>query len=419
MLRFLKVLTPFVVGFLFLSILASHLTEKKVKREIPILTTGKPELCLLCHEEKIQEKAHAVEMVGCSGCHLGNPLTPSKASAHRGLVKNPSDLRVIDKTCGQSNCHPQDIKKIRNALMATNHGIMRRLLQVFGEEKLLENYPHLKVADLYSGEGLLKKSEALDYFRKLCGSCHLYLEKEKLPDFLSEKGGGCSACHLQGNRTDLREKGLHPKLVKKVPLEKCVLCHNRSGRIGLTYQGLYETPQGGIYDQKWLDGRELVKIKPDVHFKAGLHCTDCHIREEVMGDGNFYREIASALEVTCETCHEGPLKTKKGRILPQLKLIGGQLFQEGKFTGKLHPVKRKAEACKDPKHQRLSCSACHSHYMPQCMGCHVRFDPKEKHLDKIKAGETKGLWEEYESYREILKPVLAVKDNKVVPVTPG
>jgi len=410
----------FLAGVLF-SLLIYSLTPKfkSEKREIPVLTTGKPELCLLCHEEKIQERAHQREVLGCSSCHLGNPLTPTKDEAHKGLVKNPADLRVIERTCGQANCHPGDVKKVRNSLMATNHGILRRLIEVFGEKELLKKYPHLKVADLYHSTSAFEQSKALDYFRKLCGSCHLYLEKEKFEGFLAEKGGGCVACHLEGKKEDLKQKKLHPKLVKAIPLEKCVKCHNRSGRIGLTYQGLYETPQGGIFDKRLPDGREVVKITPDVHYQKGLQCIDCHTRDEVMGNGSFYKGISESLEVRCETCHLEEGKTEKGRTLSQLIHTDEGLFQKRKLDGKFLPIKRPKEVCQAKIHERLSCSACHATYMPQCMGCHVRFNPKERHLDKIKARETEGLWEEHESYRVLEDPPLALYQGKIYPVTPG
>lgn len=393
--------------------------ERDLKKGIPILITGRPELCLLCHEEKIQEKAHSVEILGCSSCHLGNPLANSKGEAHRGIVKNPSDLRVVEKTCGQPNCHPGDIKKVRNSLMATNHGILKRLLYVFKEEKILQNFPNIKVADLYTKPKDFEKNLALDYFKKLCASCHLYLEKEKFKGFLAEKGGGCSACHLLGSKEDLKRKKLHPKLSKAVPLDKCVKCHNRSGRLGFTYQGLYEGSQGGIFHELWIDGRELIKIEPDVHFKAGLHCIDCHTREEIMGEEIFHKNTEEAIEITCETCHKEKGLTKKRRTLKNLIQRDHKLFLRSKLTGKEHPIKPPSSRCEDKIHQRLSCSACHSKYMPQCMGCHIRYNPKETHLDKILARETKGLWEEHESYRRITDPPLAVKNNKIVPVAPG
>ncbi|MFN3567605.1 MAG: hypothetical protein ACK4UR_01690 [Caldimicrobium sp.] len=410
------------LGLLFITGL-SQKKEKIQKKEIPLLTTGKPELCLLCHEEKIQEKAHSREILGCSSCHLGNPLAKTKKEAHKGIIKNPSDLRVIHKTCGQPNCHPSDIKKVRHSLMATNHGIIRRLLFIFGEEKILQKFPNLSVWDLYEKKDneLLGKSLALNYYKKLCGSCHLYLDKNQWKGFgfLSEKGGGCSACHLLGSSDDIKTKKIHPKLTKEISIEKCVKCHNRSGRIGFTYQGLYESPQGGIYHKLWIDGRELLKIEPDVHFKADLHCIDCHIREEIMGDEKFYTAIEKAIEISCETCHRGELLTKKGRTLPNILKKEGKIYLKGKLSKKEHLIKRPSQSCTNPLHRRLSCSACHSKYMPQCMGCHVKYDPRDTHMDKILAKETLGLWEEYESYRRINDPPLAIKENKIVPVAPG
>ncbi len=416
---FLGFFIAFLFSFYFLTLRSFQQNPLSPKREIPILTTGKPELCLLCHREKIPERAHSVEILGCSSCHLGNPLTSDKIQAHKGMIKNPSDLRVIERTCGQANCHPGDGKKVKNSLMATNHGILLRLIQVFKEDFLLKDFPNLKVADLYDSKASLEKSYALDYFKKLCGSCHLYLEKEKFKNFLAEKGGGCSACHLSRSKEDLKKKKFHPKLTKFVELEKCIQCHNRSGRIGLTYQGLYETQQGGIYDLLWKDGRKLKKISPDIHYTKGLHCIDCHTREEIMGDGTFYKNIESALEITCETCHKEKGKTKKLRKLSQIWVKNNKVFQKLKFKEKILEIKSPSDWCQRSYHKRLSCSACHSHYVPQCMGCHVRFDPKETHLDKIKAVETKGLWEEHESYRTFEDPPLAIKGDKIVPVTPG
>ena len=386
------------------------------KKEVPLLTTGKPEGCLFCHDEKVEEKVHAREMLGCSSCHLGNPLTVDYRAAHKGVVKNPSDLRIVHKTCGQANCHPQDLKKVKNSLMATNHGILVRLLKVFGEEAILKEHPNISVEDLYS---LRTSSLALDYFKKLCGSCHLFLEKGRLPDFLAEKGGGCSACHLVGKKEDLKKRKLHPRLTAKIPLEKCVLCHNRSGRIGFTYQGLYEDEQSGAGEVVYIDGRKLRKIKPDVHYKAGLHCIDCHTRDEVMGNGTFYRKIEDALQVDCETCHLRKGLTKAGTRLANIVERDGKVFQKGKVDERWHLVKALSKDCQDKYHRRLSCSACHAKYVPQCYGCHVRYDPRERHLDKILARETKGLWEEHESYRRIDEPTLAVKKDKIVVVTPG
>jgi hypothetical protein len=204
-----------------------------------------------------------------------------------------------------------------------------------------------------------------------------------------------------------------------MPLDKCVLCHNRSGRVGFTYQGLYEDEQSGEGEVTFIDGRKLRRIEPDVHYKAGLHCIDCHTRDEVMGNGTFYHNIEEALQVDCEACHVRKGLTKAGTKLANIVEREGKVFQKGKLDEKWHVVKAPSRDCKDRFHRRLSCTACHAKYVPQCYGCHVRHDPRERHLDKILGKETKGLWEEHESYRRIDEPTLAVKKGKIVVVTPG
>lgn len=95
---------------------------------------------------------------------------------------------------------------------------------------------------------------------------------------------------------------------------------------------------------------------------------------------------------------------RKGKKDGKSEKARWKAFLRGKFTGRFQEIKSPSEKYQDHHHRRLSCSACHAHYMLQCMGCHVRFDPRDRHFDKIWARERKGLWEEHESYREIEKP---------------
>ncbi|QER41400.1 hypothetical protein F1847_01090 [Thermodesulfobacterium sp. TA1] len=392
------------------------------KKEPFRLTSGEVELCVACHQEVVPEKVHEKKILGCAYCHLGNPYTLDFKEAHKRLIKNPGDLRYAHLTCGQPGCHPTEINQVKNSLMATNHGMIRRLLEVFEEKEILSLYPNLTVEKLYQKEVYYKtrNSLGLDYYKKLCGSCHLWLEKGKLPYFLKEKGGGCTACHLVKPEKENNSQKLHPKLVKYPPMENCVRCHNRSGRIGFTYQGLYENEQGGIGDTVWIDGRLLTRVSPDVHFEKGLACIDCHTKEEVMGDGNFYENLHQALEVTCETCHDGTGITKKGRRLKNFKKKGSQVFLETKEKSSLLLIKKPVKPCRIYYHRRLTCVSCHAKHIPDCYGCHIKYDPRDTHLDKVLAKETKGLWIEHESYRRLTSPTLAVEGNQtIVTVTPG
>jgi hypothetical protein len=41
----------------------------------------------------------------------------------------------------------------------------------------------------------------------------------------------------------------------------------------------------------------------DIHLEKGMHCVDCHFRQDVHGDGNLYNEPRAAIEISCEDCH--------------------------------------------------------------------------------------------------------------------
>src|SRR5882724_3667106 len=41
----------------------------------------------------------------------------------------------------------------------------------------------------------------------------------------------------------------------------------------------------------------------DIHLDKGMHCVDCHFRQDAHGDGNLYNEPRAAIEISCEDCH--------------------------------------------------------------------------------------------------------------------
>ena len=411
--------------------------------QVTTTTSGRVDLCLGCHKER-PDKAHGREVLGCAVCHMGNPLAGDMQRAHRGMVLNPGELRFVDRTCGQSGCHPKEVTWVKNSLMATNRGIISTLRFYWGETS--NHNEDLSVKTL-KDTGM--DSPALDYYRKMCGSCHLWVERRTLPSFLIDRGGGCTACHLV-------EKGrAHPWIVKDIPIENCVRCHNRSGRIGLSYQGQmesegYGTPyEGGDFSpRQYVDGRFYRVLKDDIHHRKGMICIDCHTQKEVMGDGRRRAHFEGQLEVTCKTCHGDPKTLKaiselQGANLsvsnplahqqvgrntgpPRLDIVekGGSFFLRGKQDKKLHPLDSPDPiACLQPVHHRLSCQACHSKWVPQCYGCHILQDKTKTQLDKIAIKETPGRWEEFRSFIRHTCPPLGVFDHgkyqQVVILVPG
>ena len=47
----------------------------------------------------------------------------------------------------------------------------------------------------------------------------------------------------------------------------------------------------------------------DIHLEKGMHCVDCHFRQDAHGDGNLYNEPRAAIEVDCVDCH-GSIRQK-------------------------------------------------------------------------------------------------------------
>jgi hypothetical protein len=415
--------------------------ESLIKRppELAVTKAGAVDMCLTCHKDEKLDPAHDPLVLGCAVCHLGDSLAVTADKAHRGIVKNPGDLRYAEKTCAAEGCHPTDIHKVKNSLMATNRGIIGTLLYYWGETKSQNTDKTV--------EGLQKSGEtsfALDYFRKLCASCHLWKQKGDMPDapaFFNDKGGGCAACHvtpppgvakppaLPGDNQDMpKETGKkpHPWLSKKVDSDHCIHCHNRSARIGLSYIGKYESEgygapfaHGQLSDQQLPGDRFYLRLADDIHHQRGMACIDCHTREEIMGDGTSYAHYEEQVEISCGTCHGAKLgKTGKGREMTNIDPAKRQLT--GKIDGKIRPLHGpKPGVCDFPAHKRLSCESCHSPWTPQCNGCHIERDMREKHLDKLTLTETAGRWREGRSYIRYEKPMLAVWDNHVVIVTPG
>ncbi len=425
-------------GFLITCILllnnpAFAVKIKNQATKVTITFNGQVDLCLDCHKDT-PDRAHGRQVIPCSSCHLGNPLAGTSFEAHKGMVLNPGELKIVHKTCGQEGCHVSEVNWVKNTLMATNRGIISTLRYYWGET---DNHNEKLTVWMLKNSSIT--SLAIDYFKKLCGTCHLYLERHKLPGFLAEKGGGCTACHF----LKLKENN-HPQITKAIPMENCVKCHNRSGRIGLTYQGLYEnegygTPfdEGDTSKEQLPDGRFVQKISPDIHFEKGLVCIDCHTKKELMGDGKQRAHLYDQVEIECTTCHGGSniLKTllreakdpkEKFPKLTNLVEKDGKFYLKGKTDGKLHPLNKfPKDKCKDKDHLRLSCQACHSKWVPQCYGCHVRYDRSEKQLDKLKLKESFGKWEEFKSFMRYEEPVLGVlegnssADSKVVILVPG
>ncbi|MHC4429511.1 MAG: hypothetical protein ACYS0D_13045, partial [Planctomycetota bacterium] len=212
--------------------------------------------------------------------------------------------------------------------------------------------------------------------------------------------------------TDHTEPGhpLNHTITKQIPTEQCLHCHHRGARIGLSYTGRAQMPPRlpsgpgvpGTTDVRFNGNYHYTVADtnpPDVHGAAGLHCIDCHVGTEIMGDHNIYGHMDQATKIECRTCHGTPaefpsLVDNDGEALPNVGVDGNDVFLISKVTGVQHDITLAMDAvasnpnaacAMNSNHIKaeggLECYACHSAWIPNCYGCHFERNEQEMGLN--------------------------------------
>lgn len=440
--------------------------------------------CLSCHEgiEKIADGPVMGEL-SCTDCHMGDGNARNEEAAHKGLYINPSDLRVVNETCG--TCHPDDVENVKRSLHATMAGMISGTRYDFGAQGRESKYATYAVeggaTDAYGSVASLKQIPSYDpskpegpensigddYLRNQCLRCHLWSDgHQRDGDY---RASGCAACHViysdkatyeGGDKAVakyLKDRPRFHKITSKIPETQCIHCHNRGGRTGVSFIGTMEsdaygtpwTKKGG--KQAKLHGKYYNHLKGDVHYERGMTCIDCHTQLDLHGDGHIFSKKEQAVEIRCVNCHGTPEKratliSARGNKLSNLQEKDGKIILTAKLTGKEHEVSQLKEAklSKEghtamvaiPSHmEKLECYACHARWAPQCYGCHIKQDINrpagdwintESPEDPSQAG-TKGNrkktafeWKESRSYLRWETPILGINaKGKVSPFITG
>lgn len=186
----------------------------------------------------------------------------------------------------------------------------------------------------------------------------------------------------------------------------------------------------------------------DIHAEKGMHCVDCHFKNDNHGDGNVYGEFHNAIEITCIDCHgtitsratlttSGPptanvslnfedLYTpskerqfvRRGNKIIQRSMLYDTLSWEipqlvdivdpnsEHFNAKARQAKLMTasgyewEGTSDPKAlvhtpEKMECYACHSSWVTNCFGCHLPQQANWKKEMNHFEGETSRNWTTY------------------------
>ena len=84
--------------------------------------------CVTCHETNAaMDPKHAF---ACIQCHGGDSKAENKDAAHVGLIKDPGDLKTVDKTCGA--CHPEEARRVKHSAMALAPRMINHTRFAFG-----------------------------------------------------------------------------------------------------------------------------------------------------------------------------------------------------------------------------------------------------------------------------------------------
>jgi len=404
-----------------------------------------PNECLGCHAYAPEDFSpmHAFAQAACTVCHGGDPKAGELPQAHAELVARPGDLRSEPDLC--AGCHPRQARQVEQSLMNTAQGLVRKTRQALGEAD------HHRID---AGLESLGDSPADSMLRKLCASCHLSHPLDPAEtDVTLVRGGGCSACHINARR-----QGHHPALSARVEDGRCFGCHSRSGRISLNYVGLAEIEpdqapgtQAPVY---LTDGRAVTHMPTDIHYQAGMTCVDCHTAGGVMGAGDNSGYKQQAVDIQCLDCHAAPAKVASlaqwpaaypelrrylqaralaDRPMPVTRHLGTPLWHiEVRADGSrlLHtkqggtalpiPEYRSEDHPLSEEHRRLSCSTCHSQWVPQCYGCHSEYDPQGRQWDHMLQRQSAGRWRETRwDVRAELPPLGVDGEDRIRPVAPG
>jgi hypothetical protein len=169
----------------------------------------------------------------------------------------------------------------------------------------------------------------------------------------------------------------------------------------------------------------------DIHLERGMHCVDCHFKQDNHGNTKLYGEVRAAIEIACEDCHgtayqratlrtSGPAAPEGGTNLellstpsgkPRFRRVGDKIIQTAmvamdagqprqwevpqvidtvtpghpRYNQKSHLAKtvrfeqdklvwgQRPDRPSDCAHDngKMSCVACHSSWNTSCYGCHL------------------------------------------------
>jgi hypothetical protein len=338
----MRKLIPLGSALLLLAVLLAWWLNSRQPEPVELIPTltGQPEYCLTCHTGLAEiSPSHPVETFGCVICHGGEALALNADLAHSSMRggANPSDLSVVEASCGGSNCHSgaeaedrNHIQRVMTSVQSTYAGAIVNILYTFGEQPDLTarfgiravSDDHITtstgVASLQTFEPATFGNPSVQKFAENCLTCHIYAPP--MDEAQYHRLTGCAACHTPN--IDSFPKGQIHQLTTAIPYTQCDTCHNR-GNYDL--QSMTFIPRT---DQS-VD-RLHAYYQPIAQFTKcewTLDCVDCHTRTEAMGDGDIHSSKKEIQYIQCATCHGTPTQLPLTKIITDPNDLAFRLAQ--------------------------------------------------------------------------------------------
>lgn len=278
--------------------------------------------CGQCHPKHVDVQWRSLMMTEAGKiqgvCWSFGGLTGYEHKFGNYAVENPSDPEARSGSQAYK-AYMARLKKMEPQVFVDRHEALPEALK-FDELDRLDEDPSLA---------------AYTYIRQECQRCHLAVKgRQERGDY---RGMGCSACHIpygneafyEGADTTIdkdapghmlvhRIQGtreakvtVHEETYSGIPVETCTTCHDRGKRIGVSFQGLMETPYEAPYAadgsvQPKLHSKHYIAMEQDIHYQKGMTCQDCHTSIDVHGDGFLAAANLASVQIECSDCHGTP-----------------------------------------------------------------------------------------------------------------
>src|SRR5574338_736665 len=189
-----KILT-LASGLLLFTLCAAwwiHSHQPRPVKLVPTLT-GQPEYCITCHADVPEiSPSHPTAAFGCVTCHGGERLALDADLAHSTMRggANPSDLSVVEQSCGGANCHSgaqadyrDHIQRVTTSIQSTYAGAIANIRFTFGAQ------PDL--TPLF-GTTALTDDDTQTGIRSLSA----FTPSSETNPFIQQFGENCLTCHM-------------------------------------------------------------------------------------------------------------------------------------------------------------------------------------------------------------------------------